>query len=196
MKPRTFIFFVVAAVSSFEQSAFSAFITHASAQLDRRTGIVDFHLTFDQVPDFLTVDMFGRQADSFQLYNASLGTDSLREFFLDPSSVIRGEEIHIANDIRARSAGPPSSDPNAGGWGNISGVSPFVLNGSTLNFSLDESVLGFNGDFVFLTESVNFGSSLPHHYIAGVPEGGTAISLLGIALTSIVLLRRKVAPAS
>ena len=81
MKPRTFVFFVVAAVSSFEQSAFSAFITHAGAQLDRRTGIVDFRLTFDQVPDFFTVDMFGRQADSFQLYIAPPGTDNPLEFF-------------------------------------------------------------------------------------------------------------------
>ena len=81
-------------------------------------GNVDFSLTFNQVPDFFTVDQFGRQANSFQFYIATSPFPGLyppRPY----ASLIRGEEIHVAGDLRVRNDNPPDPDPNASGWGSI-----------------------------------------------------------------------------
>src|SRR5258708_7613266 len=71
---------------------------------------VTFTLTFNHPPDLLTADTIGRQADSFQ-------------FFIS-TTVVRGEEIHIAGDVRVRDQSPSSGDPDSGGWGALRGSVP------------------------------------------------------------------------
>src|SRR5262245_43790729 len=62
---------------------------------------VQFSLTFNRAPDFFTTDQAGRQADSFQFF---IGPDPSP---LGPYlSIIRGEEIHVAGDIRIRNQAP------------------------------------------------------------------------------------------
>lgn len=71
-------------------------------------------MQFNRLPDFFTVDALERQADSFQYY---IGFQS---FPLNFESLVRGEEIHVAGDIRVRA---PIGDggPGSGGWGPIFG---------------------------------------------------------------------------
>ncbi len=93
-----------------------------------------FFITFNEAPDFFTLDGANRQADSFQYY---IDTDAS-----DPTpgnnveSVIRGSEIHIDGDIRIRDRyGYDGTDLDSGGWGPILGSVSYSLSGSTLSFT-------------------------------------------------------------
>src|SRR5688572_3943146 len=78
----------------------AAMILSESVTVDQIAQEATFELEFDTVPDFFTVDAFGRPADSFQYFLFYEGDP----FQPDPETdvIIRGDEIHIAGDIRFR----------------------------------------------------------------------------------------------
>lgn len=127
-------------------------IESESAEVERGAGIVRFSVRFDGVPDFATVDEFGRVADSFQYeidgdWRAPLG---LPPEGLD--AVVRGDEIHVAGDLRIRDAGfavAPDPDPDAGGWGDVRAEVPFELVGTELRFQARLAEVGDEGDGYF-----------------------------------------------
>ncbi len=92
-----------------------------SSVFDPATGQVTFRLTFDRPPDFQTTDSLGRQADSFQYY--IVGDPSLPyPSYYD--SIIRGEELHITQDVlRVRTRLPGTKPTRPRGDGARSGES-------------------------------------------------------------------------
>ena len=186
-----------AAASSYGQGAF--LLTSGSVGNIDGAGNVDFSLTFNQVPDFFTVDQFGRQANSFQFYIATSPFTGL--FPPRPyASLIRGEEIHVAGDLRVRNDSPPDPDPNASGWGSIRGIVPFTLNGQTLTFSVPSSVLNVSGPFAYTLQLTSYGGGTNAGVYPGlsggpipiiVPEPTSswlaaigAVTIVGLGLTS------------
>lgn len=93
-------------------------------------GEVRFTLTFSHIPDFSTLDQYGRQADSFQFYLHA--PESEPELF---DGLIRGEEIHVNGDLRVRDR-LGDGGPDACGWGPLRGAVPFRREGATLTWSL------------------------------------------------------------
>src|SRR3954471_13984886 len=68
-------------------------IASDSVNIDPATQTTTFTIRFTDTPDFLTVDEFGRQKDSFQIYFAN----RLSAELLHPNPdlvIVRGEEIH------------------------------------------------------------------------------------------------------
>ncbi len=131
-----------------------------SAVFDATTQQVMFTIEFNQVPDFSSVDSFGRQANSFQYFIVS---DPNRPYPANFAAIIRGEEIHhTQSEIRIRNATPSDPDPAAGGWGAIRGTVPYRLNGNVLTFSVPLQVLSDQsrgGTFEYQLESYHFGTS-------------------------------------
>jgi hypothetical protein len=174
-------------------------IVSQSATFNPTTQQVLFTISFNEAPDFMTVDAFGRQADSFQYY---IPRNPNGDPFGDESklvSIIRGEEIHITIDrLRIRNAVPSSSDPAAGGWGTIRGVEPFVLDGNVLTFSAPLSVIHPTGGlFRYGLESGEFGADsqfILSHTIS-LPETGSSElffvwGLIGLAGTHRIFHRK------
>ena len=121
----------------------------------------------NQIPDFFTVDMFNRQANSFQYF--IYGDESLGypENF---STIIRAGELHTTIDtLRIREASPSSGDAGSGGWGAIVTEVPWLLDESTLSFtvatSLLTSFLNEDGVFKYNLMTTEFGAS--GSFIAG-----------------------------
>jgi hypothetical protein len=121
-------------------------IVSEGAEVDRAAGVARFRVRFDARPDLWTMDEFGRPKDSFQYeidddWNAPAG---LPPEGLD--SVVRGDEVHVANALRVRDAGfntTPDPDPAAGGWGGVRDEVPLQWEGNELRF---EAPLGALGD--------------------------------------------------
>ncbi len=110
-----------------------------NAVYDPTTQVVDFTVTFNQPPDFATVDAVGRQADSFQYFIVG---DAQQPYPATYDAIIRGEELHLAPEtLRIRNATPSVSDPVAGGWGSLRGVVPSTVKGAVLTFSVPLHVL-------------------------------------------------------
>lgn len=125
---------IVVMLNGFAATALAEFtIVSNSAVFDPLNQSVLFTLEFSEPPDFLTVDPFGRQTDSFQYYIVGDPNLPYPQFY---DTIIRGEEIHITRDtIRVRNAFPPAlDDPNSGDWGSIRGTVPFTLSGSIVTF--------------------------------------------------------------
>jgi hypothetical protein len=107
-----------------------------SAVYHATTETIRFKVRFDRIPDFLTSDAGGRQADSFQFF---IYSDRERQTF---ESLIRGEEIHVDPAVlRIRNSSGVDPDPASGGWGSIRDVVPYTLHGKCLTFSVPLSVL-------------------------------------------------------
>jgi hypothetical protein len=104
---------------------------HGMLVLPPRDQVV-MSLIFDRVPDFQSVDEFGRQADAFQVWLTYEGGPVSGEA---PDSLIRGAEIHVAGTVRLRWIEPASSDPNAGGWGELLGEVPYRQAGRFVSFA-------------------------------------------------------------
>ena len=82
--------------------------TKQSAIFERKSGDVKFSITFNQRPDFYTVDSVGRQADSFQYF--IVGDQNL-SYPYNYDSIIRDEDVNIKErEITIRSAGPPDTN--------------------------------------------------------------------------------------
>jgi len=136
-------------------------IVSESAEVDRAAGVARFTLRFDVRPDFRTVDPLGRVADAFQYeidgdWRAPLG---LPPEGLD--AVVRGDEIHAAGALRIRRAGfdAPDPDPLAGGWGEVTAVVPFDMDGTVLRFEAGLETIGDDGDgyFAYRVFTTEFG---------------------------------------
>jgi hypothetical protein len=109
-----------------------------SFTLDRKAGDVTVTLNFGHAPDFYTTDSGGRPLDSFQMNIAGGNKDPL----LNPTTVLRGDEIQFANAIRVRNATPPDlTDSHSGGWGTVRGAIPFSVKGTELTFTAPLSLI-------------------------------------------------------
>jgi hypothetical protein len=135
-------------------------IVSQSAVLDPSTQFVDFTIDFNQVPDFITTDEFGRPADTYQYY---IFGDTSLPYPAYYDSIIRGVEAPATTDlIPIRNAAPPVSDPAAGGWGSIRGEVPFTLDGDVLSFTVPLSVISdhsVDGIFSYTLETYTYGAT-------------------------------------
>jgi hypothetical protein len=105
---------------------------------------INFRMTFNQAPDFFTVDGFGREENDFQ--------------YTTPDSIIRGPEIYITrNTVRIRSLGPPDSNPVSGGWGPVIATVAFKLIGDTLTFSAPFDLFNSSPIFTYQLQADTFG---------------------------------------
>jgi hypothetical protein len=105
-----------------------------SAQYDSASNQIHFQIVFNQPPDFLEVDEHNRSANAFQYFIFGDRSLTYPDHF---DSIIRGEEIRVADGIRIRNAAPTSlpDDVHSGGWGTIRGTVPYSLSGSVLRFT-------------------------------------------------------------
>ncbi|MCC5660489.1 hypothetical protein LC608_26625 [Nostoc sp. XA010] len=159
-----------------------------------------FTIDFNRVPDFFTLDQAGRQADSFQYYVEADGEFPIfrgSPFYSELESIIRGEEINVAGDIRIRdvfSVGP--LEPNSGGWGKIRGSVPYSLDGTVLKFSAPLQFIGdSDGLFSYQLLLTEFGGSSDSvenkSTIASVPEPNFALGALTFGALSVGLRRKR-----
>lgn len=172
-----------------------------SAVVNLNAKEVLFTTDFNRVPDFLTVDEFDRQADSFQYFidkDEELPIFGTSPAYSNLESIIRGEEIHIAGDVRIRdvfSVGP--SEPNSGGWGKIRGSVPYSLDGTVLKFSAPLQFIGdSDGLFSYRLELYEFGAwngitNENKATIASVPEPNFALGALTFAALSVGLRQKR-----
>jgi hypothetical protein len=188
---------LLVATAGHEASALPLEILAQSSVYDPVSNQVDFAISFNRVPDFLTVDGLGRQADGFQYW--IFYDNNPLHITLPPelSALIRGVEIHVGGNLRIRSAAPPAvDDPYYGGWGAIRAVIPFNLVDTALTFSVDLTKLGdADGKFAFrldtfeygdTTDSVVGGTAGPYYLI---PEPDS----LFLAMSAILLAARATA---
>ncbi len=160
--------------------------------VNRQAGTVSFSLQFNQVPDFYTVDAYGRPADSFQVEfdgNSALPNDL--------TAVVRGDEIHVADAVRVRSP-QGNGGANSGGWGPIVGTVPFSLTGNTVAFTVPAADLGWTGgSWQANLFSLSYGDLTAQQTVNSVPTppalwGGLA----GLIVVAGVSARRAVARRS
>ena len=129
----------LAAISS-TQAAFE--ITSHAVEVDSVAHQSVFSLTFNQTPDFFSLDSTGRPRHAFQyFYDAASESSDFRA--ADSVTVIRGSELHFANNIPIRRSLNESGDedPRAEGWGNVRASLPYLLKGQTLTFTAPWSAL-------------------------------------------------------
>lgn len=122
--------------------------------------MVTFQLVFDSHPDFFTLDQYGRPVDEFQ-FDISPGP-SVPHDFSGISTIIRGGEMHINDDIRFRGTGPGVDLPVSGGWGAIRSSVSFTLSGNMLTFSAPDGVIGADpntGAFGYILSFVHDGGA-------------------------------------
>ena len=108
--------------------------------VNRRT---TFDVTFNQTPDFFTLDEGGRPINGFQFFYDADPVDGEVGFAGESVCIIRGVEIHVDDDIPIRDSLNPSGEdfPNAEGWGQTRGVVDYELDGATLSFTAGWDVL-------------------------------------------------------
>jgi hypothetical protein len=137
-----------------------------------------FTVEFSRIPNFTSIDDFGRQANSFQYYILGEGKQRYSELY---DSIIRGEEIHITQtNIRIRNAYPPVSDPAAGGWGSIRATVPFTLSGNILTFSAPLSTISDHSSFSYELGSFAFGAQ------TDFVQGESTVNAVGQPVSSCV----------
>jgi hypothetical protein len=188
---------LLVATAGHEASALPLEILAQSSVYDPVSNQVDFAIAFNRVPDFLTADGLGRQADGFQ-YWVFYDNNPLH-ITLPPelSALIRGVEIHVGGNLPIRSAAPPAvGDPHYGGWGGIRATIPLSVVDTTLTFSVDLAELGdADGKFAYrldtfeygdTTDSVVGGTAGPYYLI---PEPGSLL----LAMSAILLAARATA---
>ena len=155
-----------------------------SAVFNPTTGTVQFSITFNQPPDFFTVDSIGRPANSFQYYIVPDHGDPSFAFPDNFDSIIRGDEIHITgNTIRIRAPTPSTIDPAAGGWGPILGEVPFSLSVNTLTFSSPLFLISphnVDGIFTYRLELYVFGALTDFVDATSVPGPVVGAGLPGL----------------
>ena len=171
MLDRAFRLFVLcAALAGSVRSALAQQLTSGSVGSVDTNGMVAFSLTFDRVPDFKTVDSANRQTNSFQCHIGASTVPPTSPPARPYASLIRGEEIHVAGDLRVRNDNPSDPDPDSGGWGSVRGRVNYVLNGQMLTFSIPASVLNVSGPFGYKFDlSSNGGTTSSYSGVSGGP---------------------------
>jgi hypothetical protein len=169
-------------------SAVKADFTLVSQNLtiNQHDRVADFSLTFNQPPDFTTVDAYGRPADSFQYeIDGDFQTGSSDNFTSDLTAIVRGDEIHLGNTIRIRE---PSGDggPDSGGWGPVVAAVPFRLIGDDLSFSVPTSDLGYTGKYYqYEVLALTDGATTYDQNVTVIPLPSTlSIGIVGLAFTA------------
>lgn len=171
-------------------------VQSSSVMVDTEAGVAGFSLLFDAVPDFYTVDEFGRQASSFQYWIFWDGAPTVRTG--DSDVIVRGGEIPVAGDLRFRDRGPSGTGgPDAGGWGPLRGSVPFVQTGALVEFSAPLSLIGDpDGVFAYGLIATEYGASsgtLLGYSGQVVPEPSTAsLVALGLGLTALCARRPRI----
>jgi hypothetical protein len=172
-----------------------------SLSIDPATHVADFTLTFNQKPDFSTVDSLGRPDNSFQVeFNGNYQPPLLSPVYpldaqsTEPTSIIRGDEIHIADSIPVRLP-DGNGGPNSGGWGPAITSVPFSLIGDTLSFSVPAADLGWTGHYYQYTVSTLLdGSQTASQLVTAIPTPKALTSgLAGLALVGTLshLIRKR-----
>ena len=160
--------------------------------LNRQDDTASFSLTFNQAPDFTTVDADGRPANSFQVeFDGAVDpTTALPD---DLTAVVRGDEIHVADAIRVR-APTGNGGADSGGWGPVVATVPFSLTGDTVTFAMPADDLGWTGGAwqanIF---SLAYGSLTAQQTVSSIPTppafwGGLA----GLTVVAGLSLRRSI----
>ncbi|MBW4672562.1 MAG: hypothetical protein KME52_00480 [Desmonostoc geniculatum HA4340-LM1] len=178
------------------------FAESESAVVNLDTQEVLFTINFNRVPDFLSVDEYNTQADSFQYFidpDGELPIFGISPAYSNLKSIIRGEEIHVGGDVRIRDVFPVgSSEPNSGGWGSIRGSVPYTLDGTLLKFSAPLQFIGdSDGLFSYALELYEFGSwngitNENKSIVTSVPEPNCVLGALTCGVLSLGLrLKRK-----
>jgi hypothetical protein len=185
---------------------------HYSSIVDMSTGMAHFAVQFDRLPDLLTVDAFGRQADSFQFWTDTVSPNPIQSTFegiadagpLGTQSVLTAVDIPTTGKMTwiwpqdASYTGPRDS----GGWGIVVGQGGYTLaSDGTVSFDVPLSVLhSADGNFYYGFETYRygawggtdyFGEAGQDYWVSCVPEPSQAGLLAGGLLTLAVLARRR-----
>jgi hypothetical protein len=165
--------------------------------LDAKDQTADFNLTFNQTPDFSTLDSQGRQANSFQIDFAGTYPVAGKAFPNDLTSVVRGSEIHFAGVLPIRST-IGSGGPNAGGWGPTVDSVPFTLVGDSVSFSVPTKDLGWSGHgYQYHAFSLQYDRLTATQVVTMVPtptalQGGIAGLVIVAGVTAYIRRRARV----
>jgi hypothetical protein len=153
--------------------------------LDTKDQTADFSLTFNQPPDFNTLNSQGQPADAFQVNFAGIYPTPGVNFPRDLTAVIRGEEIHSANGIPIRSA-TGNGGPEAGGWGPAIATVPFQLVGDSVDFSVPTTDLSWNGHAAqYRVFSLQYGLQTATETVTLVPTPtGLESGLFGLVIVA------------
>jgi hypothetical protein len=151
--------------------------------VNHAAGTATFTIDFPHVPDFFTVDTFGRVADSFQI---QITADPNGSPQINPTTVIRGDEIQFAHALRIRNGSPASSDPQSGGYGSIRGTVPFSVNGTDLTFTTPLSLIGaptgYFSYYAFTTQSGFTTAQVEARSVPLPPALAAALMMLGMGM--------------
>src|SRR3954451_23359633 len=79
----------------------------------------DFTLAFNQRPDFKSIDVFGLPVNAFQIEFAGDLSRSALPYPQNLSAIVRGEEIHFANDMLPIRKPTGDGGPHSGGCGSV-----------------------------------------------------------------------------
>ena len=159
-------------------------IISQSVQVDRKSQEAHFVIHFNEPPlsDLLTIDSFGRPAGSFQYeIDPDWSGDPAQDPLAQLKTIIRGDEIREARDLRVRDASPSVPEPIAGGWGKIRGKVPFEITGNTFTFSTPLTLLDdHDGVFGYRVFSTQFGetSTLLQGKVIPLPTAAPAAAIL------------------
>ena len=172
-------------------------VVGSSVKFDAAGQVVDFELEFNHKPDFFTLDAAGRQIDSWQIsidtmpgYNGFGGTSPYPW-----ETIIRGEEIHVDDDIRVRNhILGPSPEPGSGGWGPIAGAVAYTLVDKRQRFTIPFSVLNTqSGTFRFEIQTFLYGElqsfTVKGGSIPAIPAPPAGAGVLGVG--GMVMFRRR-----
>jgi len=167
-----------------------------SVEVNLANNSVLFQIEFNRAPDFFTTDEYDRQADSFQYYIDAdggfpifKGTDI---YYSNLESLIRGEEIHLAGDVRIRNALPPDPDlSSSGGWGSIRGSVPYTLSGNVFSLLVPLELIGdTDGKFSYQLLWTEYGGAGGYINAETVPEPATIFGSF-MALGGLAAFQRK-----
>lgn len=151
--------------------------------VNQAAGTATFSIDFPHVPNFYSVDAFGRVADSFQIQISANPNGSPQ---INPTTVIRGDEIHYSSAITIRNGSPPSSDPQSGGYGTVRGTVPFSITGTDLTFTTPLSLIGApTGNFsyyAFTTQSGMTTAAVEGRSVPLPSALGAGMMMLGIGI--------------
>jgi hypothetical protein len=194
-------FCLAALIGSLAADAQATQITAVSVAYPRGADFASFQIVFDQVPEFGTVDAFGRPADSFQLYVYPEATPPpvgrMPWDSIPWSSIIRGDEIHLGSGIPLRDASPAAADFAAHGWGDLRGSVDYALDGNLLSFQVPLGLLGVEGAFGYVVEGTEYGAMNTWlSDVVPVPESLPALFSLTLLLPFAMAyaFRRKATP--